>query len=178
LITLGKAIAGGLPLSVIGGRKEVMSVIGPGLTAHGGTFNANPLSIRVSLVTLKEVLTEQALHKISTLSEKLQKGYEDIAEDLDVDLSVARWGPSGMIYFSKEVPKNYKEFMKTDFQTWSSYFYYMLHRGVLPMASFNEQWTISIAHTEDEIVDHIEKAEEAIKIARDKKLNLGVFEAF
>ena len=178
LITLAKSIAGGLPLSVIGGRKEVMSVIGPGSTAHGGTFNANPLSIRVALVTLKEILTQQALYKISTLSEKLQKGYEDIADDLDIDLTVVRWGPSGMIYFSEKAPKNYKEFMKLDFQTWFSYFYYMIYRDILPMAGFNEQWTISIAHTEDDIIDHIEKAEEAIKVAKNEKLNLDLFEAF
>ncbi|TRM73013.1 aspartate aminotransferase family protein, partial [Sulfolobus sp. E1] len=59
IITLGKAIAGGFPLSVIAGKREIMELIGPGKVAHGGTFNANPISVRVAIVTLKEILTEQ-----------------------------------------------------------------------------------------------------------------------
>ncbi|MDT7862670.1 MAG: hypothetical protein RRA45_10735, partial [Saccharolobus sp.] len=108
----------------------------------------------------------------------LQKGYEDIADDLDIDLVVTKWGPSGMIYFNSKVPKNYKDFIKSDFKSWFTYFYYMVAKGILPMASFNEQWTVSIAHTKEDISKHLEVARDAIKLAKNKKLNLDLFEAF
>lgn len=177
LIILGKAIAGGLPLSVIGGKREVMELIGPGKTAHGGTFNANPLSVRASIVTLRELLTENAFYHMHRLSEILEKGYKDIGEDLKVELSVSRWGPSGSIYFGK-MPRNYKEFIRLDFSRWFTYFYVMLSRGVIPMGGFNEQWTVSIKHTEEDIVRHIEAAEEAIKIAKNEGTKMSIEESF
>jgi len=178
IIVLAKAIAGGLPLSVVGGRRDVLGVVGPGRVAHGGTFNANPLSVRVAIVTLRDILTEGAFYYMNSLSEELQKGYEDIADDLDIDLVVTKWGPSGMIYFNSKVPKNYKDFIKSDFKSWFTYFYYMVAKGILPMASFNEQWTVSIAHTKEDISKHLEVARDAIKLAKNKKLNLDLFEAF
>ncbi|BCU71626.1 aspartate aminotransferase family protein [Stygiolobus caldivivus] len=178
IIILGKAIAGGLPLSVIGGKREIMELIGPGKVAHGGTFNANTLSVNASIVTLRELLTESAFYQLHRLSDMLEIGYRDIAEDLGVELSVSKWGPSGSIYFSEKVPKNYKEFIRMDFSRWFTYFYVMLSKGVIPMGGFNEQWTVSIKHSEEDILKHIEVAEEAIKKAKDTKTNMSIEESF
>ncbi|AWR96838.1 aminotransferase class III-fold pyridoxal phosphate-dependent enzyme [Acidianus sulfidivorans JP7] len=178
IMLLAKSIAGGFPLSVIAGKREIMELIGPNKVAHGGTFNANPISVIASITTLKEILTQQAFQYMETLSQLLEKGYRDIADDLDIDLQVIRWGPSGMIYFSKYLPKNYKELLKTDLKSWYSYFYSMLNRGVLPMAGYNEQWTVSVMHSKEDIGKHIEKAYEAIKIAKENKIDLGLYESF
>jgi len=178
IVILGKAIAGGLPLSVIGGKREVMELIGPGKVAHGGTFNANVLAVNSAIVTLKELLTESAFYHMHRLSEMLEMGYTDIAEDLGVELSIARWGPSGSIYFSESAPKNYNEFIKLDFSKWFTYFYVMLSGGVIPMGGFNEQWTVSIKHTEEDIQKHIEIAEEAIRKAKEIKTNMPIEESF
>ena len=178
LVILGKAIAGGLPLSVIGGKREIMELIGPGKVAHGGTFNANSLSVRAALVTLKELLTESAFYHMHRLSEMLERGYKDLAEDLGVELSVSRWGPSGSVFFSPRVPRNYKEFIGLDFRPWFTYFYTTLAKGVIPMGGFNEEWTISIAHTEEDIRLHLEAAEEGIRKAKEFKTDLPVTESF
>ena len=45
LLTLGKAIGGGIPISAVTGSDEIMQTVGPGKTPHAGTFNSNPLSI-------------------------------------------------------------------------------------------------------------------------------------
>ncbi|MQL54402.1 aspartate aminotransferase family protein [Acidianus ambivalens] len=178
LVILGKAIAGGLPLSVIGGKREIMELIGPGKVAHGGTFNANPLSVRASIVTLTEILTESSFYYMHRLSEMLERGYREIAEDLGVELSVYRWGPSGSIYFSPKVPRNYKEFISIDFSPWFTYFYTTLAKGVIPMGGFNEEWTVSIKHTEEDIRKHLEAAEEGIRKAKEIKTNMPIDESF
>ncbi|ARM75420.1 aspartate aminotransferase family protein [Acidianus manzaensis] len=178
LIILGKAVAGGFPLSVIGGKREVMSVIGPGKTAHGGTFNSNPISVRVSILTLKEILTQNSINYIISLSKELEKGYNDLAEDLDIDLKVSRWGPSGSVFFSDKMPSNYKDFISTDIQRWNTYFYSMLSQGVIPMGGFNEEWTTSIAHTKEDIQIHLEKAEKSLRLAKEKKTDLKLEEAW
>ncbi|AWR93659.1 aspartate aminotransferase family protein [Acidianus brierleyi] len=175
---IGKSIAGGLPLSVIAGKKEIMSVIGPGKVAHGGTFNANPLSVRAAIVTLEKILTENAFYHMHRLSEILESGYKDIAEDSKIELSVTRWGPSGSIYFLDKVPMSYKEFIKADFGKWGTYFFAMLSQGVIPMAGFNEQWTISIKHSEEDIRKHLECADNAIKLAKNKRTEVNLDESF
>lgn len=56
LVTYGKTVGGGLPIGVVAGRKEIMSVIDSGPknlpVFMGGTFSANPLSMKVSKILL------------------------------------------------------------------------------------------------------------------------------
>ncbi|MEM4694174.1 MAG: aminotransferase class III-fold pyridoxal phosphate-dependent enzyme, partial [Nitrososphaerota archaeon] len=71
LKTLGKAIGGGIPLSAIGGRREIMELFGPGKVSHAGTFNANPLSVKAGIITLEKILTRDALDRARRLGEQL-----------------------------------------------------------------------------------------------------------
>ena len=45
LATFAKAAAGGFPVSILTGSKEIMSLIGTGTVMHGGTLNANVMSL-------------------------------------------------------------------------------------------------------------------------------------
>ncbi len=56
LITLGKIVAGGMPLGIYGGREDVMSYAIPGTEGGcwvgGGTFSSHPLSMIAGITTL------------------------------------------------------------------------------------------------------------------------------
>lgn len=58
LITMAKSLGGGLPISAVSGRAEVMDAPLPG--GLGGTYAGNPLAIASSLAVL-EVIEEEAL---------------------------------------------------------------------------------------------------------------------
>lgn len=58
LITMAKSLAGGMPLSAVAGRAEVMDAPAPG--GLGGTYAGNPLAIAAALAVL-EVIEEQQL---------------------------------------------------------------------------------------------------------------------
>ena len=45
LTCMGKALAGGFPISAVGGRAEVMDYISDRRVFHGGTYNSNPLCL-------------------------------------------------------------------------------------------------------------------------------------
>ncbi|MGD9765225.1 MAG: aspartate aminotransferase family protein [Candidatus Binatia bacterium] len=65
LTALGKIIGGGLPAGAFGGREEIMSLFDPrrpGYLGHGGTFNANPLTMAAGLATLDEMTPERYAH--------------------------------------------------------------------------------------------------------------------
>ena len=78
LTTLGKVIGGGLPVGAFGGRADVMALFDPRserALGHGGTFNANPLSMAAGLATLSE-LTPERYAALETLAVQLKEGLE------------------------------------------------------------------------------------------------------
>lgn len=55
LVTLGKLIGGGLPVGAVGGSEAVMARFDPrrpDAVGHGGTFSANPVTLRAGLAAL------------------------------------------------------------------------------------------------------------------------------
>lgn len=62
LTTMGKIIGGGFPVGAVGGSAEVMQVFDPRggkpRVPHGGTFSANPITMRAGLVTMQKLTPE------------------------------------------------------------------------------------------------------------------------
>jgi 4-aminobutyrate aminotransferase/(S)-3-amino-2-methylpropionate transaminase len=86
LITIAKSIAGGLPLSAVLGKAEVMDA--PGENAIGGTFVGNPVAQAAALAVL-DVIEEDGLCERSaaigeTLRERMRAWQERWAEIGDV----------------------------------------------------------------------------------------------
>ena len=53
LCTLGKAVGGGYPLSVFGGRKDIMDRLMPiGDCQHSGTYNGHPTVVAAALAAI------------------------------------------------------------------------------------------------------------------------------
>ncbi|MBB4662005.1 aspartate aminotransferase family protein [Conexibacter arvalis] len=75
ITTLGKVIGGGFPIGAIGGRAEIMEAFDPardGAVGHGGTFSANPVSMRAGRVAM-ELLTRAEIERLNALGEQLRK---------------------------------------------------------------------------------------------------------
>lgn len=75
LITMAKSLAGGMPLSAVSGRADIMDAPGPG--GLGGTYAGNPLSIAAAHAVLDVIDEEQLCQRASelgaTLSELLHR---------------------------------------------------------------------------------------------------------
>ena len=72
LMCIGKAIGGGIPLSAVVGRQEILDYVGPG--AHMGTFAGNHIACAAGLalvrVLLEEKIPERAAKTGKYLAEK------------------------------------------------------------------------------------------------------------
>lgn len=77
LTTLGKIIGGGFPVGAVGGRAEVMAVFDPtrGKPAlpHGGTFSANPISMRAGAACMR-LLNPPAFKHLDAIGERVREG--------------------------------------------------------------------------------------------------------
>jgi 4-aminobutyrate aminotransferase / (S)-3-amino-2-methylpropionate transaminase / 5-aminovalerate transaminase len=61
LITIAKSVAGGVPLSAVTGKAEIMDAPGPG--GLGGTFAGSPLACAAGLAVLEVIREEQLLQR-------------------------------------------------------------------------------------------------------------------
>jgi 4-aminobutyrate aminotransferase/(S)-3-amino-2-methylpropionate transaminase len=61
LITIAKSVAGGVPLSAVTGKAEIMDAPGPG--GLGGTFAGSPLACAAGLAVLEVMRDEQLLER-------------------------------------------------------------------------------------------------------------------
>ena len=157
LLTLGKSIACGIPLSVLGGRADIMDRIGPRKVAHAGTYNSNPLAITACRVSLDEILTDEALERSARLNARLAQGYRDRLAAASVTAQVAADGVSGTVFFSHEPVRDWRSFLKVDGERSMLYYYLALNRGLIPSGTGpDEQWTLSVQHTEKDVDRHLE----------------------
>jgi 4-aminobutyrate aminotransferase/(S)-3-amino-2-methylpropionate transaminase len=70
LITVAKSLAGGLPLSGVIGRAEIMDAPAPG--GLGGTYAGNPLACAAALAVLDVFAEERLLEQAERLGDRLQ----------------------------------------------------------------------------------------------------------
>ncbi|WP_352584019.1 aspartate aminotransferase family protein [Mesorhizobium sp. M0088] len=89
LTALGKIIGGGFPVGAVGGRADVMAVFDPtrGKPAlpHGGTFTANPVTMRAGLAAMR-ALTPASFAHLDAIGSLLREG---------ITASLARHGLNG-----------------------------------------------------------------------------------
>jgi 4-aminobutyrate aminotransferase len=70
LMTMAKSLAGGMPLSAVCGRAEVMDAPGPG--GLGGTYAGNPLATASALAVLEVIEEEKLVERANALGSKLK----------------------------------------------------------------------------------------------------------
>ena len=178
LITLGKAIGGGVPISAVAGKKEIMETIVPGVVSHAGTFNANPLCVAAGIATLSKVLTRDAMNGATSLCETLAKGYQDIIDDEGLVAQISHAGLSGAVAFSSKPVTDWRSFQDCHIGKWFAYLFAMMNRGILPAGpSPDEQWTISVLHTKEEIEEHLEAFKDIAKYTKKFDTSMPVVEA-
>lgn len=78
LMTMAKSLAGGMPLSGVVGRAEIMDAPAPG--GLGGTYAGNPLAVASAHAVLDVIAEEKLCQRADTLGERLTKTLLDIKE--------------------------------------------------------------------------------------------------
>src|SRR5207244_11720741 len=74
LVTLAKALGGGLPAGAIGGTEEAFEVVEKGTVYQVGTYNGNPLAMAAARASLLEVLTPAAYEHLEAIEARLLEG--------------------------------------------------------------------------------------------------------
>ena len=91
LLTVAKALGGGLPISAVTGRADVMDAPAPG--GLGSTFAGNPLSCAAGLAFLDVIEEEGVLARAERLAEHLRARLDQMRERFEVIGDVRGLGP-------------------------------------------------------------------------------------
>jgi len=78
LMTMAKSLAGGMPLSAVCGRAEIMDAPAPG--GLGGTYAGNPLAVASALAVLDVIRSEQLVERAVVLGNKLKDRLNHLRE--------------------------------------------------------------------------------------------------
>jgi glutamate-1-semialdehyde 2,1-aminomutase len=175
LICLAKSIGGGIPIGAFGGRADVMGAIeqvpardsggvgiehstlagGANRVAHLGTFNGNPLSMLAGVVTLTQILTRDVYPQLHLLADRLTAGSQAVLDEYEIPGYAINVGPKGCVMFTPALVTNYRDFIGLDGELWQAAFFFLANRGILLPPGPDDQWTLSVAHTEAEVDRHV-----------------------
>jgi glutamate-1-semialdehyde 2,1-aminomutase len=157
MVCLAKSIGGGFPLAAYGARKEIMDAIAQHKVFHAGTYNTNPMVMAAGLATFREVLTPAAYEHMTRLNQHLLDGHQRIIKQTGLVAYAVGAGANGALMLYPKPLRNYRDWVTIDVDLWKRYWFGMVNRGVLCQAHWwDEQWTISVAHTEADIDRHID----------------------
>jgi glutamate-1-semialdehyde 2,1-aminomutase len=169
LITLGKALGGGVPLAAFGGRADLMRRMAPeGPVYQAGTYAAHPLAVAAALAVLDALDADPGLWtRLEATSERLASGLEAAAQATGIPARVQRVGSMWTLFFSDGPVRSWDDAAQVDRERYAVFFRAMLERGVLLPPSAFESAFVSAAHGEPELAQTLAAAREAMaEVAR------------
>ena len=139
VVTLGKSIAGGIPLGAYGMTEHVAGVLErpagrsdeAELVATGGTLFGNPLSMAAARATMAEVLLPDAYAHTHALGERLADGIEKAIAETGLPWTTHRFWPRSGVTFAPSMPRDATEAYATkDVELIVTARVYLANRGV------------------------------------------------
>ncbi|MBT6498929.1 MAG: 4-aminobutyrate--2-oxoglutarate transaminase [Deltaproteobacteria bacterium] len=91
IITMAKSFAGGMPLSAITGRSELMNK--PHVGGLGGTYGGNPVACKAALAVLEILTKEGLIQKAESLGGTIASRFKELQEKHELIGEVRGLGP-------------------------------------------------------------------------------------
>jgi len=132
LCTLGKAVGGGFPLSVFGGRRDVMERLMPtGDCQHSGTYNGHPVAVAAALAAVTAYRQPGFYEHINAVADRLYTGLQAVFDRHGIAARVQGLGARFGIYFGVAGPVcNYRDALTHQRETMLRFIAAAIRHGV------------------------------------------------
>ncbi|MDA8330617.1 MAG: aspartate aminotransferase family protein [Candidatus Dormibacteraeota bacterium] len=132
LTVLGKALGGGLPISAVCGRADVMEVLVDGTVGHVGTFNANAVCAAAAGASVREYerLSPYLYEQLARRADELSKAFVEAGREAGVPLTVNCIGGAAYGFVSDRAVTTYREALATDTASYRRFAKALLDEGV------------------------------------------------
>jgi glutamate-1-semialdehyde 2,1-aminomutase len=163
LTIFAKAMAGGFPMAMVAGRRDVMEILQTKGVMHGGTYNGNVQSMAAALATL-DILTADggAIYKgMEARGTRLMQGLAERARKHGVAVHVTGVPTMSQTMFIGAAPRNWRESSLWDRERALAFHGELQKRGV----RVNQKcaWFLSAAHDDQAIEETLAAADGAFK---------------
>ena len=165
LVTLAKSIGGGLPLAAFGGRKDIMSTITDGRMWHFGTYNGNPLTMAAA-AAVDEICTPEVLDHAENINNGALDAMDEIIARYELPAHTVGFGVKGAVTWATTPVRNYRDYKRTDFEAAELSWLWGINRNILTPPGLDEQWLVSVAHTQQDmglLVDEFDELAQALR---------------
>ena len=162
MTVLGKAVGGGLPVSMFMGRREIMETCTPvGPALHSGTYNGH-LALAAAARGFLGVVTQPGFYEsLTATGERLYAGMRDILARRGIKAWVQGVGARfGLLFGLDEEPRNYRDVAKQDLRKMGDFHLACLKRGVY-LHYVSPHHGYSSAHTTADIDETLDVMDQA-----------------
>ena len=163
IVTIGKSIAGGIPIGAYGVSAELAAAIRADEQADiedvggvGGTLAGNALSLAAARATLEHVLTDEAFEGMTARATRFTEGVRRVIGDAGLPWSVTQLGARSEYRYASPPPRTGSESAAAADTELDDYLHaYLANRGVL-ITPFHNMALMSPATTDDDVDRHTE----------------------
>jgi len=165
LATYAKALGNGYPVAALGGKREIMEIIGHGV-AVGGTYTNNKAGIAGAWATLKILEAEPVIETINRRGARLMAGLKRIFAEHGEQVVMS--GYPGMFAFALGVDQVtcQRDWARSDRERLLRLAEAAMERGVMPDYDPREPWFLCYSHTEADIDRTLEVYAEIVKTVK------------
>jgi glutamate-1-semialdehyde 2,1-aminomutase len=162
LTCLGKAVGGGMPLALYGGRRAILERLAPlGPVYQAGTLSGNPLAVTAGLATLAE-LGKSEYERLEVLGALLEEGLVRALHDRKITGTVQRVGSMLTLFFHPGPVRSWDDAKAADTARFGAWHRALIEHGVYwPPAQFEAAF-VSLAHDESCIKETLKSADLAL----------------
>lgn len=149
LATLGKALASGFPVAALVGRRDLMDLLADGRTVHGGTYNAQAVSMAATVATLSTLADPEMYACLAATGERLMSGIRELFSDAGQPVRVAGFPAVFQVRYGETDPRDYRELVAIDQSGYVDLAASLVEHGVRVLA--RGTWFLSTAHTDVDV---------------------------
>ena len=169
LTTLGKAVANGFPIGVLGGKSELMALCDPaqgGKVAIAGTYNGHPVAVAAAIATISKLRRagKSIYGRLEELGAHMADGLSTLFSQFGMTVAVARQGSAFTVYFMDHIPLNWRDIAANhDFEMDTAYRKRMVEEGVFHFPLACKQSSLSAAHTKEDVELALARTEKVLR---------------
>jgi len=154
LATFSKAVANGMPISILTGKRKIMDLAENDIFFYT-TFGGEALSLAAVKATVKEIREQEVIKFLASQGKKLKDGYNEIAKNLALDFTrMTGYNWRSVVQFDAKAgdPLVQKSLMQQE----------MIKRGVLWQGFFN----MSFSHSDTDVDYTLQALEQSLSVLK------------
>jgi glutamate-1-semialdehyde 2,1-aminomutase len=175
ITTMGKAVANGMPISVVAGKATFMDGYAPiGRTFFSGTFYGHVLNVAVANGCAALLEMDPPYARLDALGKRLRVGIQAAIDETGVAATIKQLGSVWALYFTKAPIRSYRDMagfaQVKNHPVHAAYQRWMLARGIYIHPHFFVRGYLNDAHSEEDIERTIAATREFFRTYREHLL--------